>query len=98
MTEPENTQGTLPHRFGLTQDAIFRLWKTAIKDDEKLLDEAIAAVHDQMISFDRVRAEQVIGLIIRRHRDAKDAFKAILCANRMQRRTSTKSRLQAIMP
>ena len=51
MTEPEKTQGTLPHRFGLTQDAIFRLWKTAIKDDEKLLDEAIAAVHqDQMTS------------------------------------------------
>ena len=56
----------------------FRLLKTAIKDDEKLVDEAIAAVYDQMISFDRARADQVIRLIIRRHREAKDAFKTLL--------------------
>jgi hypothetical protein len=69
-----------PRRYGLRQDAIFRLWKTTIKDDETLLDEAIAAVHDQMISFDRARADHVIELIIRRHRDAKEAFRAILRA------------------
>ena len=51
---------------------------TAIKDDEKLVDEAIAAVYDQMISFDGARADQVIRLIIRRHREAKDAFKTLL--------------------
>jgi hypothetical protein len=62
---------------------------TAMKDDEKLLDEAIAAVHDQMMSFDRVRAERVISLIIRRHRDAKYAFRAMLNANRRQRRPTT---------
>ena len=54
------------------------LLKTAIKDDEKLVDEAIAAVYDQMISFDRARANQVISLIVRRHREAKDAFKTLL--------------------
>jgi hypothetical protein len=86
MTEAQDTQGMEPRRFGLTQDAIFRLWKTAIKDDDKLLDEAIAAVHDQMISFDRLRAERVMELIIRRHRDAKDAFKAMLRANKVQKR------------
>jgi hypothetical protein len=75
MTEPQNTKATPPHRFGLTHEAIFRLWKTAINDDENLLDEAIAAVYDQMMLFDRVRGERVIGLIIRRHRDAKDAFR-----------------------
>jgi hypothetical protein len=84
VTEAQNTQETPPRRFGLTEEAIFRLWKTAIKDDEKLLDEAIAAVHDQMISFDRVRAERVMELIIRRHRGAKDAFRAMLRANRVQ--------------
>jgi hypothetical protein len=89
MTEAQDTQGKLPRRFGLTQEAIFRLWKTAIKDDEKLLDEAIAAVHDQMISFDRRRAEGVIELIIRRHRDARDAFKAVLRANLAQKRAAT---------
>ena len=35
-------------RFGLGRDAIFRLWKAAIKDDEGLLDEAIAATFDRM--------------------------------------------------
>jgi hypothetical protein len=31
-------------RFGLGREAIFRLWKAAIKDDERLLDEAILPV------------------------------------------------------
>ena len=35
-------------------------------------------MYDQMISFDRARADQVIRLIIRRHREAKDAFKTLL--------------------
>jgi hypothetical protein len=78
MTEAHNVRATISDRFGLTHDAIFRLLKTAIKDDEQLVDEAIAAVYDQMISFDRARADQVISLIIRRHREAKDAFKTLL--------------------
>jgi hypothetical protein len=89
MTEAQEIHGMKPRRYGLTQDAIFRLWKTAIRDDEKLLDEAIAAVHDQMISFDRARADHVIEFIIRRHRDAKDAFRAMLRANRVQKRPAT---------
>jgi hypothetical protein len=89
MTEPQNTKATPPHRFGLTREAIFRLWKMAIKDDENLLDEAIAAVHDQMMSLDPARAERVISLIIRRHRDAKCAFRAMLNANRRRRRPTT---------
>src|SRR5580704_14865133 len=32
-------------RFGLAPDAIFRLWKSALKDDESLIDEAIAATY-----------------------------------------------------
>jgi hypothetical protein len=72
MSEQRYLIGSAPH------DAIFRLLKTAIKDDEKLVDEAIAAVYDQMISFDRARADQVISLIIRRHREAKVAFKTLL--------------------
>jgi hypothetical protein len=78
MTEAHNVRATISDRFGLTHDAIFRLLNTAIKDDEKLVDEAIAAVYDQMISFDRARADRVISLIIRRHREAKDAFKTLL--------------------
>lgn len=75
MTDPINIK-PLSTRVGLSSNAIFRLWRAAVKDDEKLLDEAIAAVHDQTMSLDPARAERVISLIIRRHRDAKCAFRA----------------------
>ena len=78
MTEAHNVRATISDRFGLTHDAIILLLNAAIKDDEKLVDEAIAAVYDQMISFDRARANQVISLIVRRHREAKDALKTLL--------------------
>src|SRR6202035_6101819 len=35
-------------RFGLGRDAVFRLWKAAIKDDEALLDEAITQTYERM--------------------------------------------------
>jgi len=73
---------SLSARVGLSSHAIFCLWKTALKDDETLLDKAIASVYDQMTSFDEARAEHVMSLIIRRHPDAKGAFKAILTAIR----------------
>jgi hypothetical protein len=69
---------------GLTPDAIFRVWKAAIKDDEKLLDELIASVHEQMMSLDQSRAERVMSLIIQRHSGSKEAFKAMLIAIRTQ--------------
>ena len=72
---------------GLTPDAIFRVWKAAIKDDEKLLDELIASVHKQMMSLDQARAERVMSLIVRRHCDAKEAFRAMLIAIRTQSRS-----------
>jgi hypothetical protein len=53
-------------RFGLGRDAIFRLWKAAIKDDERLLDEAIAETYERMVRVDPVRAEEVVSLTIRR--------------------------------
>ncbi len=43
-----------------------------------------ANVHEQMTSLDQARAEQVMSLIIRRHRDGKEAFKAMLMAIRTQ--------------
>jgi hypothetical protein len=56
MTQPQATKADLPRRVGLTHEAIFRLWKMAIKDDEKLLDEAIANLYADIVSFDRARA------------------------------------------
>jgi hypothetical protein len=78
MTQPQATRANLPRRVGLTQEAIFRLWKMAIKDDEKLLDEAITHLYADIVSFDRARAERVVSLIIRRHHESTDAFKALL--------------------
>jgi hypothetical protein len=78
MTQPRATKVDLSHRVGLTHDAIYRLWKMAIKDDEKLLDEAVANLYADILSFDRARAERVISLIIRRHHVSRDAFKTLL--------------------
>ena len=50
----------------------------AVKDDEKLLNAVIAGVYEQMMSLNQPRAERVMGLIIRRNRDAKEALKAML--------------------
>src|SRR5262249_20455699 len=86
MTDSIDIKTCLPTRVGLSSHAIFLLWKTALKDDETLLDEAIVSVHEQMTSLDQARAEQVMSLIIRRHRDAKEAFKAMLMAIRTQSR------------
>ena len=69
MSIPIQSRFAFGKRFGLAPDAIFRLWKSALKDDESLIDEAIAATYDRMISIHPVRAEQVMSLIIRRHAD-----------------------------
>jgi hypothetical protein len=68
----------LGKRFGLEPDAIFRLWKSALKDDDSLLDEAITAAYDRMTAVDPARAEEVISLIIRRQRGARLAFRNVL--------------------
>jgi hypothetical protein len=65
-------------RFGLAQDAIYRLWKAALRDDEGLLDELIKATYDRMIRRDSMRAEQVMSLIIRRHRDGRRALRKMI--------------------
>jgi hypothetical protein len=49
------TETNRSKRRGLTSEEIFRVWKAAIKDDEKLLDELIASVHKQMVSLDHAQ-------------------------------------------
>ena len=44
MIIPTDQKVALANRFGLAPDAIFRLWRFALKDDESLLDEVISAV------------------------------------------------------
>jgi hypothetical protein len=78
MNSNSRSSHVIGRRFGLGRDAIFRLWKAAMKDDERLLDEAIAETYKRMVRLDPVRAEEVMSLIIRRHRGAKQAFRDIL--------------------
>ena len=77
MSIPRQAKQAFGERFGLAPDAIFRLWRSALKDDERLIDEAIAATYDRMNSIDPVRA-----VIIRRHADAKNALKDLLSRDR----------------
>jgi hypothetical protein len=80
---PKTTQERLSEpgymrRSALTEEQVFRLWRAAIKDDDRLVDQVIQKVHDDMISFDRDRAEDVMELIVRRDRTASDAFRDFL--------------------
>jgi hypothetical protein len=78
MSTASRSSHVMGKRFGLGRDAVFRLWKAAIKDDEGLLDEAIKATYERMVGVDPVRAEEVMSLIIRRHGVAKKAFRDML--------------------
>jgi hypothetical protein len=71
----QSEQDLRPQRPSLPQDAMFRLWRAAIKDDhEDVADEIIQKVFDDMMAFDRARAEEVIELIVRRNSAARNAF------------------------
>jgi len=54
MSIPRQAKQAFGERFGLAPDAIFRLWRSALKDGERLIDEAIAATYDRMNSIDPV--------------------------------------------
>src|SRR6201987_400947 len=62
----------------LTKDQVFRLWKCAVKDDDKLVDAVIGNLYEQMIAFDLARAEIVMRLIIDRHEAAAPTFRGLL--------------------
>jgi hypothetical protein len=62
----------------LTKDQVYRLWKCAIKDDDRLADALIQKIYDGMIAFDSKRAETVITLMVDRHEAAEPAFLDLL--------------------
>ena len=62
----------------LTKKQVYRLWKCAIKDDDRLADALIQKIYDGMIAFDPKRAETVIRLIVDRHEAAEPAFQDLL--------------------
>jgi hypothetical protein len=80
----ENANATLHRHSGLTEDEIFHLWRAALKDDDRLVDEVIQKVYDDMMSFDRERTETVMSLTIRRNSEAGRAFRSLLGDMRKQ--------------
>ena len=62
----------------LTKNQVFRLWKCAVKDDDKLVDAVIEKLYEEMIAFDIARAETVMQLIIDRDEAALPAFRDLL--------------------
>jgi hypothetical protein len=74
MTESIDIKTRLPTRVGLSSHAIFRLWKTALKDDETLLDEAIASM----------RADDLVGSGARRTGNEPDYSTPSRCQGGVQ--------------
>jgi hypothetical protein len=62
----------------LTKDQVFRLWKCAVKDDDKLVDAVIEKFYEEMVAFDLARAETVMQLIIDRDEAAASTFRGLL--------------------
>ena len=62
----------------LTKNQVFRLWKCAVKDDDKLVDAVIEKFYEEMIAFDLARAETVMQLIIDRNEAAVPTFRGLL--------------------
>ena len=62
----------------LTKNQVFRLWKCAVKDDDKLVDAVIEKLYEEMIAFDMARAGTVMQLIIDRDVAALPAFRDLL--------------------
>jgi len=62
----------------LTKEQVFRLWRCAIKDDDKLIDELIEQIYENIIAFDGKRAECVVELVVRRSVTAGYALRSLL--------------------
>lgn len=59
----------------LTKAEMFRLWTAAVKDDDRLADQVLQKVYDDMMAFDSQRAEDIIELTIRRSPAAAYSFR-----------------------
>ena len=65
-------------RPALTTDQLFRLWKAAVKDDDKLADQMLQKIYDDMIAFDHERAKELIELTVQRNPAASHALREFL--------------------
>jgi hypothetical protein len=82
-------------RPALTNEQVFRLWRCAIKDDDSLVDELILQVYENIVTFDRKRAECVMELMIGAawQRVARSDLFSTMCAQSANRRCYSLRRL-----
>lgn len=67
-----------PRHPALTTLELFRLWRAAIKDDDRITNFVIQTVYEDVMAFDCERAQVVMELIVRREPTARNAFHALL--------------------
>ena len=79
-------------RSPLTEGQVYRLWRCAVKDDDKLIDTVIEKVYDEMIIFDPERADFVMQLIIDRDEIAGHIFRTLLQDIKTVRASAAKGR------
>jgi len=79
-TNPENLKPIIHsvRRSALTKEQVFRLWRCAVKDDDKLIDDIIQHVYEDIMVFDCQQAAYVMELIVRRNVAAGCAFRSLL--------------------
>jgi hypothetical protein len=71
--------GTGPKiRRGLNESQVVRLFKCAVKDDDKLVDAIVEKLYGTMKDFDAGRAKQTVELIVDRDTTAALKFRALL--------------------
>jgi hypothetical protein len=78
MTGIANSAVHHRHSVALSEEQIFRLWRAAVKDDDKQLDEVIRRVYRDTIERDRERFEEVMYLAITRDVSAGAALGDLL--------------------
>ena len=61
----------------LTGDMLFRLWRAAVKDDDRLVEGMIRGMYEAVMAFDRERAEGAMDLTVRRSPIAGDVFRSL---------------------
>ena len=63
---------------GLNESQVVRLFKCAVKDDDKLVDAIVEKLYGTMKDFDAGRAKQTVELIVDRDTTAALKFRALL--------------------
>jgi hypothetical protein len=73
----------------LTGKQVYRLWRCAIKDDDRLIDLIVERMYEEMSAFDPARTDAAMQLIIDRDEVAEPTFRALLLDVKQHNLTGT---------